>query len=279
MPDVPRPRQKPVLPDSQATGELEGLVKRFMAGQQARKSQGLPTQTDYGEFLREQGFEHPSGAGDGRKYTGVDGATRLASGNKPYLLVNYSDSPTERRYGSVADALRAGRDLDQFQLLNSMTGEVIAEPGDRGVRIYEPVGEGEVVAPPQAKPGYRGLVNDPLMNAVRFVESRGRNDAISPVGARGPYQIMPATAKHFGVDDPELLHDPKIARPLARRILEDYISQFDGDLERGLAAYNAGPGRVRRAIRKGGQNWRKYLPSETQSYLEKIRRAQQQAGG
>lgn len=55
----------------------------------------------------------------------------------------------------------------------------------------------------------------------------------------------------------------------------DYLSRmlktFHGDHEKAIAAYNAGPGNVQAAIRKGGENWRAQLPSETRTYLAQFR--------
>jgi soluble lytic murein transglycosylase-like protein len=79
-----------------------------------------------------------------------------------------------------------------------------------------------------------------LLHAVVAVESAYRADAVSPVGAAGLTQLMPATARDLGVDD---RLDPAAnllggADYLARQLL-----RF-GDLRLALAAYNAGPARV-----------------------------------
>ena len=98
-----------------------------------------------------------------------------------------------------------------------------------------------------------------LIEAVVWQESRWREDAVSPVGARGLAQLMPGTARDLGVDP----DNPLANLEGGARYLREQLDRFDGDLEKALAAYNAGPGRV---IRSGG------IPRirETQVYVASI---------
>lgn len=82
-----------------------------------------------------------------------------------------------------------------------------------------------------------------LIEALVWQESRWRADAVSPVGARGLAQLMPATARELGVDP----GDPFANLEGGARYLRAQLDRFEGDLEKALAAYNAGPGRVERA--------------------------------
>lgn len=82
-----------------------------------------------------------------------------------------------------------------------------------------------------------------LLEALVWQESRWREDAVSPVGARGLAQLMPGTARYLGVDSA----DPFQNLEGGARYLREQLDRFDGDLEKALAAYNAGPGRVERA--------------------------------
>ncbi|WP_296722131.1 lytic transglycosylase domain-containing protein [Erythrobacter sp.] len=82
-----------------------------------------------------------------------------------------------------------------------------------------------------------------LLEAVVWQESRWRENAVSPVGARGLAQLMPGTARYLGVDS----NDPFQNLEGGARYLREQLDRFDGDLEKALAAYNAGPGRVERA--------------------------------
>lgn len=82
-----------------------------------------------------------------------------------------------------------------------------------------------------------------LIEALVWQESRWRANAVSPVGARGLAQLMPGTARDLGVNP----DDPFANLEGGARYLREQIDRFDGDLEKALAAYNAGPGRVQRA--------------------------------
>ena len=98
-----------------------------------------------------------------------------------------------------------------------------------------------------------------LIEALVWQESRWRANARSPVGAQGLAQLMPGTARYLGVD----ARDPFANLEGGARYLREQLDRFDGDLEKALAAYNAGPGRV---IRAGG------IPRirETQQYVAAI---------
>ncbi len=98
-----------------------------------------------------------------------------------------------------------------------------------------------------------------LIEAVVWQESRWRENAVSPAGARGLAQLMPGTAGELGVN----ADDPLANLEGGARYLREQLDRFDGDLELALAAYNAGPGRVEDA---GG------IPRirETQVYVSSI---------
>ncbi|GGC29386.1 hypothetical protein GCM10011371_16180 [Novosphingobium marinum] len=102
-------------------------------------------------------------------------------------------------------------------------------------------------------------ISPTLLEAVVWQESRWNARAISPVGARGLAQLMPGTARDMGVDP----DDPHANLEGGARYLRMQLDAFDGDIEKALAAYNAGPGRV---IRAGG------IPRirETQAYVASI---------
>lgn len=98
-----------------------------------------------------------------------------------------------------------------------------------------------------------------LIEALVWQESRWNAGARSPVGARGLAQLMPGTARYLGVDP----DDPFANLEGGARYLREQMDRFDGNIEKSLAAYNAGPGRV---IAAGG------IPRirETQGYVAAI---------
>lgn len=81
-----------------------------------------------------------------------------------------------------------------------------------------------------------------LLEAVAWAESRFNTQARSSAGAIGAMQLMPGTAADLGVNP----HHPSENVRGGARYLRAMLIEFDGDLELALAAYNAGPGAVRR---------------------------------
>ncbi len=99
-----------------------------------------------------------------------------------------------------------------------------------------------------------------LVSAVITIESNWDSKAISPVGAKGLMQLMPATAKEMGVSDP---FNPMENIDGGARYLRYLLDRFDGDVTLAIAAYNAGPRRIRKF---------KGIPPirETQQYVAKV---------
>lgn len=111
-----------------------------------------------------------------------------------------------------------------------------------------------------------GLPAGVLTNLV-FQESKGNENAVGPQTkygkAKGLCQILDTTAKELKCDP----MDPASAIQGAARYLEDLKDMFGGDMDKAIAAYNWGPGNMRRAVREHGANWRNALPKETRDYL------------
>ena len=106
----------------------------------------------------------------------------------------------------------------------------------------------------------RGIRPD-LVRAVIQVESAFNPRAVSPKGAMGLMQLMPATAKQFGVIDP---FNPAENIRAGVSYLRQLLDRYDHDEQLALAAYNAGPG----AVDKYGSKVPPY--KETQNYVLKI---------
>ena len=111
------------------------------------------------------------------------------------------------------------------------------------------------------------------------VESAFDPFARSPRGAAGLWQFMPRTASQFGLKQ-DAWYDGRRDVIAATAAALDYLTQlqqrFDGDWLLALAAYNAGPTRVQRAIRHNRNNgkpvdfWHLQLPKETRDYVPKL---------
>jgi soluble lytic murein transglycosylase len=104
-----------------------------------------------------------------------------------------------------------------------------------------------------------------LVRAIIQTESGGDPKAVSSAGAMGLMQLMPSDAQQAGISDP---FDPAQNITAGTQQIAGYLQQYHGDLDLALAAYNAGPGNVRKY---GG------VPpfQETQNYIRKIHAAMQ----
>lgn len=106
----------------------------------------------------------------------------------------------------------------------------------------------------------RHRVDPELVRAVIRAESNGNPQAVSSKGALGLMQLMPGTALELGVKD---AFSPQENMEAGVRYLQTLLQRYNGDLDRALAAYNAGAGAVDRA--RGVPKYR-----ETQEYVKKI---------
>jgi hypothetical protein len=134
----------------------------------------------------------------------------------------------------------------------------------------------------EASPGYKTAktalrdasnkhsIDYELLQALIATESGFDAQAVSPKGAMGLMQLMPATAQRYGVSADKRntiekkLFDPRINIAAGSRYLGDLIAMFPGQIELALAAYNAGEGAVQRAGNK--------IPNykETQNYVQTV---------
>jgi soluble lytic murein transglycosylase-like protein len=109
--------------------------------------------------------------------------------------------------------------------------------------------------------GARNGVDPVLLYATMHQESSFKPLAISPKGARGLMQLMPATAARFGVKD---IFDPRQNIEGGARYIRFLLDIFGGDVQLALAGYNAGEG----AVLKFGRTIPPYR--ETQEYVRRI---------
>lgn len=107
-----------------------------------------------------------------------------------------------------------------------------------------------------------------LVESVARVESNLRQDAVSPKGALGVMQLMPATARALDADP----HDTAQNIDAGARLLRELLIKYDGNVVKALSAYNAGAGAVDR--------YRGMPPyAETRDYVDKVIRAYVKEGG
>jgi hypothetical protein len=148
----------------------------------------------------------------------------------------------------MAEAMRQGR--RSFELFRSYTGRAAHRDFLRGLPYGEAIAEA----------AERNRLDGLLVAAVVEVESGFSRSVISPMGAVGLMQVMPTTAEMYGVHD---LTDPRGNLYAGTRYFSELLEHYSGDLELTLAAYNAGPGAVKRF---GG------VPPypETRQYVQKV---------
>lgn len=125
------------------------------------------------------------------------------------------------------------------------------------VRIAEKINPQYVRYAERYAPSYG--VDPDLIVSMMWVESRGKEKAVSPAGASGLMQFMPGTAKRFGIDP----NDPEQAVYGAARYMAFLLDHYNGDKMKAVAAYNWGEGNL-------DKNGLAKMPKETKAYLKQV---------
>ena len=153
--------------------------------------------------------------------------------------------------------------ITPFSLLDNRKGQFIDKYRQNVIPLHQP-------PEPVGREQIEGIIDrvasqvklaPALIRAVVAVESSYNPTAVSPVGAQGLMQLMPATAADLGVKDS---FDPVENISGGSRYLSRLLDKYAGDLDRALAAYNWGQGNVdRHGLEK--------MPLETRNYLAKVK--------
>jgi len=171
----------------------------------------------------------------------------------------------EVRKGSIS-----GQAVDPMQYLNKVQGPPQASPSSSGSGSG---GGGKALSnvPNQQVMGYisssskKHGVNSSLIAAIMQTESNFKTNVTSSAGAYGLMQLIPVHRN--GSNNPSTNVDIGVS------YIKQQLKKYP-DMRLALAAYNAGPGNVDKAIKKAGSNdWEKvkqYLPKETQNYIPKV---------
>ena len=178
----------------------------------------------------------------------------------------------EQARAAMAASVEKQRAAVQKQI-SSVTGKAAAPAASFFTVPWIEVASGSTFVPPPCDPlpapeldklidqsSKQEGVKPELIRAVMSQESGFRPCAVSPKGAQGLMQLMPATAVELGVGDP---FDPKQNVDAGTRLLKQLLAKYNGDVSLALSAYNAGSGRV---DKEGG------IPSipETLNYVLQI---------
>ena len=193
-------------------------------------------------------------------------------------LVDDEDADEERDYMSALGQAMALRDARVNQTpsvegglrsLPTMTHQDVAGARLRADRTQQPTSQYDASGHKYDNLAnkYSGEMGLPA-NLARYAlhrETGGLKDpdtAVSKAGAIGPGQLMPATAKMLGVDP----HKPEENVYGTVKYLKQLYDKYDGNEQLTLAAYNAGPGRVDKALKSG--RGITSLPAETLGYIK-----------
>jgi len=175
-----------------------------------------------------------------------------AAGSKPVAITSSAETPEEARAAYEADVAVWGRKFSR----NPPT-----RAAEKAVRRAKGIFRSEGVAEELAW--------------LAFVESSGRADARSPVGAAGLFQFMPKTAEAMGLalsPEDERLDPDKCARAAAKYLAR--LRNRFGDWKLALAAYNYGEGNVAKKLKQARERSfegiRSALPMETRLYVPKL---------
>lgn len=131
------------------------------------------------------------------------------------------------------------------------------------------------------KPQDGSKIDPALLFAIMRQESAFKPGVSSRVGARGLMQVMPGTASHIRKElrQSPLSREQMVEIPINLALGQEYLvwmlGEFDGNLMHAMAAYNAGPGNVRKWVEKNTTNdpvlFMERIPfSETRKYVEKV---------
>ena len=179
-------------------------------------------------------------------------------------IVSYLDSDGRRVFVNAELATAARK------MKTSMRGFTAIAGGSRHPGQTEQGAPAEMSAAEQAnrekievmirEVSSRYNVDPALIRAVIETESNWNSKAVSRKGALGLMQLVPGTARQLGVDN---AFDPKQNLDGGVHYLHTLLERYNGDLDKSLAAYNAGPGAVDRA--RGVPRIR-----ETREYVQKV---------
>ena len=185
---------------------------------------------------------------------------------------HFASSQLDKRYSLLFHGIPAPEPL----------GETGAGGAQIESRITASVASGKSIAAMEISPGFMAVkhhvraaadVNQldvALLQAVIATESGFVANAVSPKGAVGLMQVMPATGERYGLTSDSggtvaaKLTDPKTNIHTGARYLHDLVNMFPGQLELAVAAYNAGEG----AVQKAGNKIPNY--KETQNYVRAV---------
>lgn len=151
---------------------------------------------------------------------------------------------------------------DKFKnkAIKSFKNEFIDEP--KNSSIYDRVKKYDNIIESEAK---QNSLSPNMIRALIAQESGGKSDSINTKSnAQGLMQLIPKTAKDYGVNNPL---DPSQNIHGGSKLYSDLLRQYGNDVPKALAAYNYGSGNLDKLLKKHKTDWYDYLPDETKKYI------------
>lgn len=206
----------------------------------------------------------------GKTEPSVKKTLKTVSGKNQITLGQTGD--TSLKAGSIPAPTSSKQGQKKAQNIKGKDG--IRLTSDEELRAaHEAIIHNDRLFSPNAKHSVEGVDIDYMLGAIAMQESHGDAKAISKAGAQGLMQLMSGTAKDLGVTN---RLDPVQSWEAAKKYVTHYLHLYHGDpdrVEKTLAAYNWGPGNLRKDIRQNGVNWRDGLAKpETRDYINKFAR-------
>lgn len=192
-----------------------------------------------------------------------------AGGSGFALTQKFCGAALVRSRSVPADEPEAGAEAEPMPVLPAAVeappAAVVARPLRTTSRDTAGQARIRALAPLMAEVARRHDIDPLLLHALAHIESRHQSQAISPAGARGLMQVMPATGRGLGVAHAETaLLTPEANLDASARYLKQLQARFGNDLRLVLAAYNAGEG----AVERHGRRVPPY--AETQAYVRDV---------
>jgi len=210
----------------------------------------------------------------------------------------------KRELVRVVQLLGEFGETDRLSIFMQRLSELAKTPSEHVLiaSLFESVGRLDLSVGAAKRAGYAGVMliehgypivdlpagegERPLVLAITRQESAFEREAVSKSGARGLMQLMPATASQIAksrqlpYSADRLLTDGRYNMSLGRAYLHDLIDRFGGSYVLSIAAYNAGPARVRQWMDNFGDprtksidvvDWVESIPfTETRNYVQRV---------
>lgn len=263
---------------------------------QARRWYGLAAEhvtTFYGQLAQRRLRDGNAGAVPADPKVAESTVAAFNAGELPRLarMLNRIDPVADREGIFVRRMGSNAKTAEEFALVSRLAYE-IARPDLAVTVAKQAVQDGYTLAsagyPVVSMPDL-GWLEPALVHSLIRQESTFNENAVSPAGARGLMQLMPATAKQvagqLGMQhtNSRLTSDPTYNIALGSAYMRELVDRFNGSYVLAIAAYNAGPGRVREWLQKNGDpraegvdvvDWIELIPIyETRNYVQRVMEA------